>query len=119
MFFTTRAQLLPEDQDDLVDLYDAREEGGFPPPVPPTLCTGEGCKPAPSLAPVFPGAASSSFSGPGNLIPPTSSAKPETKKKAPKCAKGKTRKHRKCIKVKHRKRSKAKKGNAKHKQARR
>ncbi len=29
VFFTTRDRLVPKDRDDLVDLYDARENGGF------------------------------------------------------------------------------------------
>lgn len=43
-FFTTRAQLVPEDKDELVDLYDAREGGGIAVPEAPSTCAGEGCR---------------------------------------------------------------------------
>ena len=33
VFFTTRDRLVGADTDELIDLYDAREGGGFPPPV--------------------------------------------------------------------------------------
>lgn len=45
-FFTTRAQLVSEDRDELVDLYDAREGGGLAVPEAPSPCTGEGCRDA-------------------------------------------------------------------------
>lgn len=44
-FFSTREQLVPADVDDSVDLYDAREGGGFPPPrVPSPPCSGDDCR---------------------------------------------------------------------------
>lgn len=55
VFFTTRSQLVPEDQDESSNMYDARVGGGFPaPPAPPASCEGEGCRgplsaPSPSL----------------------------------------------------------------------
>lgn len=53
VFFATREQLLPEDQDELMDVYDAREGGGFPPASTPLPCRGEGCLPVspPSATP--------------------------------------------------------------------
>lgn len=69
-FFVTRSQLLPQDTDQLLDLYDARIGGGI---KESTLapCTGEGCK---STSPTSVGASSPSsgsaaFSGPGNPAP--------------------------------------------------
>lgn len=44
VFFTTRAQLVPEDRDELVDLYDAREGGGIAVSEAPAPCAGEGCR---------------------------------------------------------------------------
>lgn len=49
VFFTTRDRLVRRDRDELVDLYDARENGGIEiddePPAP--SCQGEGCLPPP------------------------------------------------------------------------
>jgi hypothetical protein len=65
VFFTTRQSLLPGDGDEINDMYDAREEGGFPPASPPVGCAlGEACPGAGSAAPVLGGApVSMSFSG--------------------------------------------------------
>ncbi len=53
-FFITRQQLIPQDVDTLVDLYDARENGGFPATgVSPPQCGGESCKPPLASQPVF------------------------------------------------------------------
>ena len=70
VFFTTSSRLLPEDQDDLVDLYDARVGGGFPPQPSPQQCaTSEACKgpalPPPALETML----STTFAGIGNLTP--------------------------------------------------
>lgn len=53
VFFVTRERLIGWDVDDSYDLYDARVNGGFPEPAPPSpACAGEGCRgqstPAPS-----------------------------------------------------------------------
>jgi hypothetical protein len=71
VFFRTRQQLVPQDQDTHYDLYDARVGGGFPAaPPPPTPCLGDACKPAATPAPAVPLVATISFSGPGNPTPP-------------------------------------------------
>lgn len=44
VFFTTRARLVPEDQDENSDMYDARVDGGFPVPASPAPCSGEECR---------------------------------------------------------------------------
>jgi hypothetical protein len=44
VFFTTKAQLLPEDEDQLDDLYDARVEGGFAQEGGTQACSGEACR---------------------------------------------------------------------------
>jgi hypothetical protein len=76
VFFTTRAQLVPQDQNDLVDVYDARVNGGFPHVS--TACTGTGCQGAPPAAPTFATPASVTFSGVGN-VPPSPPPPPVTK----------------------------------------
>jgi hypothetical protein len=90
-FFITRQQLLPRDKDQQLDLYDARVGGGFVEAA-SAPCGGEACKGPLAIPPARQGAASSSFSGPGN--PP------------------KQRKHRKHRKKKHKRQ--AKKRAAKH-----
>ncbi len=99
VFFTTRQQLLPEDQDELVDLYDAREGGGFErPPTPPAPCVGDACRPPSSYGPGVPPPASSTFSGPGNLVtPPGDAVQHATVTQPAKCPKGKVRRHGKCV----------------------
>jgi hypothetical protein len=65
VFFTTLSSLRPEDYG-LVDVYDARIDGGFPPPPAPAAgCEGEACQ-SPPGPPAEPSLASSSFSGQGN-----------------------------------------------------
>ncbi len=65
VFFVTLASLVPWDPG-VLDVYDAREEGGLPaPPSLPPSCEGEVCQPAPS-APSDPTPASSAFAGAGN-----------------------------------------------------
>jgi hypothetical protein len=68
VFFTTRDQLSLKDHDDLLDLYDAREEGGIPgeTEIARTECEGEACLPAVN-APNDPTPGSSSFEGAGNV----------------------------------------------------
>jgi hypothetical protein len=72
VFFTTRSQLVGEDQDDLMDLYDARVGGGFPPGPSSPPCSSEACRsslPGPS---VFAPLATLSLTGSGNLQAPPS-----------------------------------------------
>jgi hypothetical protein len=62
VFFTTRSQLVKEDQDQLVDMYDARAGGGFPPaPSSPSPCSGDDCQGPPSNAAVFEAGASALY----------------------------------------------------------
>ncbi len=72
VFFGTHAQLAPTDTDFAGDLYDARVNGGFPPPASTVACSGEGCKPPASPPPsLFGPPASATFSGHGNPAPVT------------------------------------------------
>lgn len=66
VFFKTNASLLPQDPG-LVDIYDARERGGFPLQTPPPpSCQGEACQ-NPAPPPLAPTPSSQVFSGPGNV----------------------------------------------------
>jgi hypothetical protein len=87
VFFTTEAGLLPQDPG-LVDLYDARAEGGFPQPTEAAACEGEACQ-SPPAPPNDPTPASSSFEGAGNVPPPL------------RCHKGKVRRKGRCAAKKH------------------
>jgi hypothetical protein len=66
-FFITRQRLVGWDNDQALDLYDARVGGGLPDPPPaPVPCVGDGCRTSPSAPPAGPGGGSATFSGPGN-----------------------------------------------------
>jgi len=106
VFFTTRAQLVPEDQNELVDLYDARVEGGFPHLQ--TACQGTGCQGVPPAPPIFATPSSATFNGTGNFPPPTPTVvKPKTKTVI--CKKDDVKNHKgKCV-PKKKKHTKAKK----------
>jgi hypothetical protein len=79
VFFWTADQLVGQDTDSQVDLYDARVEGGFPEPSAQAPCGSiEECHPTSSSAPVSEGSLGSQiFTGPGNIftgpgnLPPT------------------------------------------------
>jgi len=71
VFFTARDQLVGIDNDDQVDLYDARIGGGIPaqnPSAPPPPCAGDDCQGARSGAPFLPGVGSGGSSH-GDLRP--------------------------------------------------
>ncbi len=82
-FFTTRDRLVAADKDDLIDLYDARVDGGFPGPPPPKICRGEACQPS-MPAPIEP--APQNTSSGANATP------------AKKCGNGKVKKNGRCVK---------------------
>ncbi len=68
VLFSTAGSLLPQDFG-LVDAYNARVGGGFPPPEePPLPCEGEACQPY-SPPPEGQTPASSTFEGQGNVVP--------------------------------------------------
>lgn len=90
VFFTTAEGLLPQDYG-LIDVYDARIDGGFPPPAgQPVACDGEACQGS-REAPNDPTPASAAFDGPGNL----------GKAVKGRCAKGKARRKGRCVANKH------------------
>jgi hypothetical protein len=96
VFFATGASLLPQDPG-LIDVYDARAGGGFPPPPPPSPeCEGQACQ-NPSAPPQDPTPASSTYVGPGNVSEPKPKACPKGKHKVKKngkvrCVKNKAKK---------------------------
>ena len=67
VFFTTYTPLVPQDSDELQDLYDARVGGGIPAPTEPEACVGEGCLSKLDLAEPFGPVGSVGFTGPGNF----------------------------------------------------
>jgi hypothetical protein len=70
VIFGTREKLLPQDENgSTVRLYDARVDGGFPPPEETVTepCSGDACQGAASAGPEAPNVASSSLSGQGNV----------------------------------------------------
>ncbi|HEY7831733.1 MAG TPA: hypothetical protein VIC06_14315 [Solirubrobacteraceae bacterium] len=70
VLFTTVEQLVPQDGETSMVLYDAREEGGFPAPVLAAGCVGETCRGSSGSAPQLPGAGSAGQTAGGNLTPP-------------------------------------------------
>jgi hypothetical protein len=97
VFFTTRSQLGPNDNDSAVDIYDARIDGGEPPlQSRPVECEGDACS-TPAGPPNDQTPASLAFSGTGNLTPvgaPAPKAKVKPKKVKPKKKKKKKKKSR-------------------------
>jgi hypothetical protein len=80
VFFFTRSHLVGQDEDELLDVYDARVGGGLAAQneAPKEKCEGEGCKPSVTPAPSTQSAGSEGFQGPGNAKAPN-----------PRCPKGK------------------------------
>ena len=99
VFFTTSASLLPQDPG-LIDIYDARVNGGFPQPTRTAGCEGEACQGSP-VTPNDSTPASATFNGPGDLLsPPKSNVAPKRR-----CAKGKVLHKNRCVVKKHVKRA--------------
>jgi hypothetical protein len=75
IFFTTGQSLVPRDEDEISDVYDARENGGFPPPPKPPCANAEPCPGAITPPPGF--AVPPTFSTPGtSYVAPAAPAKP-------------------------------------------
>jgi hypothetical protein len=95
VFIRTLSSLVPQDYG-LLDIYDARAGGGFPPPNPPPPgCEGEACQ-VPLPPPQAPSPASSS-EGPGNEKAPSKSGRscPSGKHKVRKAGKNRCVKNKK------------------------
>jgi hypothetical protein len=110
VFFTTRDRLVPSDKDELIDVYDARADGGIASEseLQPSPCIGEGCQSA------QPGVAESQ---------PNSSSPTEGNAKPIKCKKGKVKRNGHCVKKgngkkhKHKQKGKGKKHQSKGKKS--
>jgi DNA-binding beta-propeller fold protein YncE len=103
VFIGTLSSLVPQDYG-LVDVYDARVNGGFPsPPAPKPPCEGEACQ-SPPAPPDDPTPSSSTFKGQGNQV-------------SRRCPKG-TRKVRSHGRTRCRKKQGTRKAKHKHKRAR-
>jgi hypothetical protein len=91
VFFNSVTQLVPQDRDGSVDVYDARVDGGFP-ALAPAACSGTSCQGVPASSPIFATPPSVTFAGVGNF--PASSPAPAVKAKttAKKAKKKKTKK---------------------------
>jgi hypothetical protein len=121
VFFTTRERLAPADTDELLDLYDAREGGGFPEENEASAsgCGGEACQQSISSPLVSSTLASVVFQGAGNIKPGTSPP-PGTSpsgKVVLRCPNGKVKEKTKCVNRKKRQ-SKQSKRHVKRKQKR-
>ena len=69
VFFTTRERLVGADQDDQIDVYDARVGGGFPEQQLPPACQGDACQGQPSGQPSAGEPGSSTLQGRGDVRP--------------------------------------------------
>jgi Tol biopolymer transport system component len=104
VFFATANDLIPKltGGGDNISIYDARVDGGFPPLLVSSGCSGvESCKPPESAQPNW-SEASAVLSGSGNLPPaPVATSKPVVlAKKTVKCPKEKRLSRGKCVKQK-------------------
>jgi hypothetical protein len=98
VFFLTEAELVPQDTDQLLDIYDAREGGGLPSqPITPPGCEEEACAAPVSQAPALGAPLSASYVGLGNT--PAPGSKPAVK---PVHGKVKSKKESKKRKARHR-----------------
>jgi hypothetical protein len=80
VFFTTAEALLPQDGDTQIDIYDAREGGGFPASPSPAPCSGDACHGSLSTPPVLPSlGGSAAIPGGGNLTPVVVTPRPPTR----------------------------------------
>ncbi|HTC58834.1 MAG TPA: hypothetical protein VK691_01825 [Solirubrobacteraceae bacterium] len=115
VFFFTQQSLVKQDNDELIDMYDAREGGGIAAQnaaAAVTPCLGEACRAA-QVPPAALGVpVSQVFSGPGNLAPPVEAkavAKPKPKG-VKQCKKGFVKKKGKCVRQRKAKKSGDRKG---------
>jgi hypothetical protein len=94
VFFSTSDLLLPEDAEATPSIYDARVNGGFPPPPAAAgECLGEACQPA-AVAPNDPTPGSSSFEGFGNVPGSRPHCRKVKRHGKTRCAKKRNHKHR-------------------------
>jgi hypothetical protein len=101
VFFTSRAQFVPQDRNENVKVYDARVDGGSPHLS--LVCTGTGCQGVPSGPSIFATPSSVTFTGVGNF--PQLRPAMKVRLKAKQCKRGFVKKRGKCIKPRSRKAS--------------
>jgi hypothetical protein len=102
VFFETRDQLVPQDGDTQLDLYDARVDGGFPAPSSPTPCEGDACQGELSGAPTLlsPGSELQAGVSPPSAVGPVSPvSRPAAKKQPKKQPKKKAKRAKKRVKA--------------------
>jgi hypothetical protein len=81
-FIFSGEQLVPQDTDQLTDVYDVRVDGGLASqhPSQPLVCEGEACRGTGTTAPQGQGAGTAVFQGPGNPTPKQAEKKAHRKK---------------------------------------
>ncbi len=103
VFFLSTQDLVAQDNSstETLVIYDARVDGGFPAVVSPPACTtADACRtPVPPQPSLYGAPPSQTFSGAGNLAPPTV-VKPKVKPKSKpaRCKRGFVKKKGKCVK---------------------
>lgn len=116
VFFTTGSSLVTQDPG-LIDVYDAREGGGFAAPVAKVPCEGQACQGSTS-PPAEATPASSTFTGPGNLRPAKRVRQcPKGKRKVRRAGKNHRAGRPRCVRKRHKKRQarhKARRGDGRH-----
>jgi hypothetical protein len=95
VFIETRDQLSWQDHDGVMDIYDAREDGGIVEPAVQTTCDvlARGCEGSGSPAPQTPGAGSETFVGPSNPAPKVNHCRSGFAKRHSSCVKKKQHRH--------------------------
>jgi hypothetical protein len=93
VFLASAAPLLPQATPEFTNIYDARVDGGFPPPASERECLS--CQGVGSTAPLFGPGASGTFVGAGNPVTPVVQAKVKAKSKPKKKRRPKPKKRRK------------------------
>lgn len=87
VFFYTRSALVPQDTDGgVLDAYDARVGGGFPPPPGSAPCDGGGCHGTPTEAPFLPIPTSASAPTGKTPVPPGFTVSPISRAAAERAA---------------------------------
>jgi len=80
VFLRSAVPLVPQDTNTQLDVYDARELGGFPAPASPVACAEAACEDPLGGGPSPPAPASAAANAEGDLPPPArAKAKPPTK----------------------------------------
>jgi hypothetical protein len=105
VYFTTADRLVPEDGDTQIDIYDAREGGGFPAAEEAARCLGDPCQGSASVPPSLLTPLTTVVSGASGFAPSVTpvkpkaktKAKPKSKKNKPKKSKGKRRKGKRAV----------------------